>query len=164
MANRTPAIIEFLQTCPAIIDNPLFFNFGNMEDNAHQIITKSDDISLQRPYIDGSILKRYTVSIDSFKSVAYNPIIAEESEQGVTFYIDENSTEFAEVLELLDWINEQNELHNYPDFGTDCIIDEMKVLTNKPEVMGVNTSLNPPMVIYRITLQIDYLDNSKKII
>lgn len=163
MPTKTDAVISFLQTCPTILNNPLFFNFGNVEDNAHQIITKSDETSLQKPYIDGSVLKRYTVSIDSFKSIAYNPIIVEVINDTPTFTLDENSTEFAEVQALLDWINDQNDLNNYPDFGQDCIIDEMTVLTNKPEIVGVDTSLNPPMAVYRITIQIDYLDNSKKI-
>ena len=38
----------------------------------------------------------------------------------------------------------------------------MKVLTTKPELVGVDTSLNPPMAVYRLSIQIDYIDNTDK--
>ena len=148
-------MIDFLKTCPTIQNSALFFNFGSIKDNAHQAIIKADDTSLQKPYIDGSVLKRYTFSVDSFKSVAYNPVVQGRS--------DENLEDFAEVQKILDWVNEQDELRNYPDFGPKCLIDGMKTLTAKPEVLGVDTSLNPPMAVYRISIQIDYVDGTKAI-
>lgn len=153
--DKNQLLVEFLQTCPTIKDNPLFFNFGNVEDNAHQLTINSDDVALQKPYIDGSVLKRYTCSIDSFKSVACIPIL----EVGA----DENIEDFAEVQSLLDWINEQGETFNFPNFGENIAIEEMKVLSTRPVLIGVESSLNPPMAIYRITIQIDYIDNTKRL-
>ena len=154
--DKSQAVLTFLQTCEYISSDPLFFNFGNVEDNAHQVIVSSDDIALHAPFIDGSVEKRFTFSIDSFKSVAYNPVVSTQLAN------DENLEEFQSVQQILDWITAQDNLHNYPDFGNDCIIDEMKVLTTKPELVGVDTSLNPPMAVYRISIQIDYLDNTEK--
>ena len=153
--DKNQSMIEFLQTCPIIKNNPLFFNFGTVEDNAHQANTKSDDVSLHRPYVDGSVAKRYTFSIDSFKTVAHNPVV-----QG---YSDENITELEEVQKVLDWINDQDDLQIFPDFGSDCFVEKMTTLTTRPELVGVDTSSNPPMAIYRISIQIDYIDNSKKL-
>jgi hypothetical protein len=153
--DKNQSMIEFLQTCPTIKGNPLFFNFGTVEDNAHQANTKSDDVSLHRPYVDGSVAKRYTFSIDSFKTVAHNPVV-----QG---YSDENITELEEVQKVLDWINTQDDLQIFPDFGSDCFVEKMTTLTTRPELVGVDTSSNPPMAIYRISIQIDYIDNSKKL-
>ncbi len=153
--DKTQAMINFIQTCPYIKDDTLFFNFGNVEDGAHQIIVNSDDVSLQKPYIDGSVLKRYSFSIDSFKTSAYNPII-----EG---YSDENLEDFTAIQNLLDWIVEQNDLQNFPDFGEDCFIDEMLPLTNKPNLIVADTTVNPPVAIYRITIRIIYLDTSKKL-
>lgn len=155
MMDKNQLMVEFLQTCPTIKDNPLFFNFGNVEDNAHQLTINSDDVALQKPYIDGSILKRYTCSIDSFKSVACIPILV-----GGT---DENIEDFAEVQGLLDWINEQGESFNFPNFGENISIEEMKTLSAKPQLIGVESSLNPPIAIYRIFIQIDYIDNTKRL-
>ena len=115
--DKTQAMIAFLQTCPIIQNDPLFFNFGSIKDNAHQAIVRADDVSLQKPYIDGSVEKRYTFSVDSFKSVAYNPVV-----QG---YSDENLDDFKEVQQILDWVNNQDDLRNYPDFGAACFIDSM---------------------------------------
>ena len=153
--DKNQLMVEFLQTCPTIKNNPLFFNFGNVEDNAHQLTINSDDVALQRPYIDDSVLKRYTCSIDSFKSVACIPII-----QGGT---DENVEDFAEVQSLLDWINKQGEDFNFPDFGEHIEVEEMKTLSAKPVLLGVESSLNPPMAIYRIVIQLDYIDNTNRL-
>lgn len=152
--NKNQAMLTFLQTCPSIRDNPLFLNFGKVENNAHQVNMRSDDVSLHRPYIDGTELKRYTFHLDTFKSVAYNPVV-----QGLP---DENMEDFEEVQALLDWINEQGELKNYPAF-TDCIIDKMRSLSTKPELVGVDTTMSPPTAVYRISIQIDYLDTSKQL-
>ena len=153
MNDKNEAMLNFIKTCPYIQDNSLFFNFGNVEDGAHQMITKSDDIRLQKPYIDGSVLKQYTFSLDSFKSIAYNPIVDEMD--------DENFDDFKSAQDLLNWIEEQNDAQNYPDFGDGCIIDEMRPVTEKPDLLLVETAMNPPTAIYRITIKIIYLDISK---
>lgn len=152
--DKSQAIINFLQTCPTIQANPLFFNFGDVQDNAHQTITRSDDIALHQPYVDGSVLKRFTFVVDSFKSVAYNPVVP-----GLN---DENLEDFQDVQAILDWINMQDTLRNYPEFDTECIIEKMETLTTKPDLVGVDTSLNPPMAVYRISIQIDYIDTTKR--
>ena len=150
--DKSQAVVDFLQTNTTIHNNPLFFNFGKVEDNAHQTIIKSDDVMLQRPYIDGSVLKRFTFSLDSFKSVNYNAI--------VTGLLDENLDEFKEVQTTLDWVNEQDKIRNYPNFGETCFIEKMKALSSKPELVGVDATMNPPIAIYRISIQIDYIDKS----
>lgn len=153
--DKNQAVITFLQSCPIIQNNPLFFNFGNVEDNAHQINVSFDDTTLHSPYIDGSVLKRYTIYIDSFKSITANPV--------VSGYSAENVDDMYTVQQLLDWVVEQADLRNYPNFGDECIIDDMKPLTSKPNLIGVDDSLNPPIAVYRITIQIDYIDNSKRL-
>lgn len=153
--DKNQLMVEFLQTCPIIKDSPLFFNFGKVEDNAHQITIYSDDVALQKPYIDGSVLKRYTYSIDSFKSVACIPVLEVNT--------DENIEDLIEVQGLLDWINEQGEIFNFPNFGESISIEEMKTLSSKPELVGVESNLNPPVAIYRIVIQIDYIDNTKRL-
>lgn len=148
-------MIDFLLQCPSIRDNPLFFNFGNIEDDANQAITSSEDVALRRPFVDGSISKRFTFSIDSFKSVAYNPII-----QG---YSDENIEGFNEVQDFIDWINEQGDVGNFPNFGENYLIEKMETVSETPTLLSVETSLDPVMAIYRVTIAVDYIDFSKRI-
>lgn len=153
--DKSQAVLAFLQTCPLISADPLFFNFGNIEDNAHQAIIRSDDIALQKPYVDGSVLKRFTFSIDNFKSVAYNPV--------VNNLPDENLDGFKEVQAILDWINSQDKLHNYPIFDSVYFIEKMETLTTKPDLVGVDTEVTPAIAIYRISIQIDYIDNTDRL-
>lgn len=157
--DKNQAIVDFLKSCPLMTDSPLFFNFGDVRDGANQATIRSDDISLHRPYINGSVLRRYTFTIDCFKSVAYNPII--EGEPGETI-VNENVDEMSQVQDILDWINQQGNDSNFPIFGNDCVIEKMETLTTKPDLVGVDTTLNPPMAVYRISIQIDYIDNTKK--
>ena len=157
MADKNQAVIEFLQNCPPIKDNPMFFNFINAKDNNKQIVTMANDKALNRPYIDGSVSKRYTFTIMDYKSVSYNAIAK------LVGYPDENVEEFLQVQEIIDWITEQNELKNYPDFGADCMIEEMIALTENPSLNGVDTSVQPALAKYSVSIQIDYIDFSKQL-
>ena len=148
-------MIEFLRNCPVIDKNPLYFNFGNIEDNSYQVITDSNDTSLSQPYIDGSILKRYTFYIDCFKTIAYNKVI-----KG---YQDENLYDISEVQAILDWVNEQDRNKIYPDFGEDCLIDSMQSTTESPDLHSVEDTTTSPIAVYRISIQIDYIDNTEKL-
>lgn len=156
---KDEAMVAFLKTCPTIQENPLFFNFGDINDNAHQVNTKSDEKSLQKPDVVGNVLKRYTFMVDTFKSVAYNAIV----DTGTAPTADENMSEFQEVQDISDWVNEQGDLRNFPLFEPEYKIDSMKTLTERPEVMGVYTTKTSPMAVYRITIQIDFIDTTKNI-
>lgn len=163
MADKNQAIIDFLQDCPTIASNPLFFNFLNAKDNSKQIITQANDTALNTPYIDGSVLKRYAFTLIDFRSVTYEPI-PKNLIPGTTTqeeYISENVEELIDVQGIIDWVNEQADSRIYPDFGEDCIIEDMRVTSNNPNLNGVDTSVTPALAKYSMTIQIDYLDNSK---
>lgn len=155
MIDKTTAIIEFLRECPTIKANPVFFNFGEIEDGTYQANIQSDEVLLNLHFIDGSVLKRYTLFLDSFKSVSYIPVVNGKS--------DENLEGFSEVQEVIDWINDKSNKQEFPDFGDDFVIEDMKTLTDRPALVGVNTQQNPPMAVYRISIQIDYVDLTKRI-
>lgn len=155
--DKNQAIIDFLLTCPAIIADPLFFNFLNAKDNNQQIITQSNDKSLQQTFIDGSVLKRYTFTLIFFKSVLYQAIPKVEG------LVNENVEELGQVQAIIDWVTEQNDSQTYPDFGEDCEIDEIKALSENPGLNGVDTTVTPALAKYSVTIQVDYLDKSKAI-
>ena len=155
--DKNQAIIDFLLTCPAIIADPLFFNFLNAKDNNQQIITQSNDKSLQQTFIDGSVLKQYTFTLIFFKSVLYQAIPKVEG------LVNENVEELGQVQAIIDWVTEQNDSQNYPDFGEDCEIDEIKALSENPGLNGVDTTVTPALAKYSVTIQVDYLDKSKAI-
>lgn len=157
MVDKNESIITYLLGCPVIADNPLFFNFINAKDNNNQIITSGNDTALQVKYIDGSVLKEYIFTIVLFKSVSQNAVVKAEG------YPDENVTDLADVQSLIDWINEQDSIYNYPNFGEDCRVDSIETLTSTPVLEDVDTSIQPALGRYSIAIRIPYLDKSNVI-
>ena len=155
MNDKNQAIIDYLITCPQIYENPLFFNFINAKDMNQQIVTLNNEKSLQTPYVDGSVLKRYSFTIIAFRSISTNAIVKQDG------YTDENVEEMLDVQGIIDWIDEQNENRNYPNFGENTEIDSIKATTDNPNLRNVDTSVNPYLAQYAITIQVDYIDNSK---
>lgn len=157
MANtsKEQAVIDFLLTCDEIKNSPLFFNFINAKDNNKQLITLANDKATNQSYVDGSVSKRYTFTIIDFRSVAYNALVTQAG------YQNENVGEYLDVQSIIDWIQEQEESRNYPDFGESCVIDSMRVLTDNPNLNGVDTHAKPALAKYSLSIQIDYTDISK---
>ena len=54
----------------------------------------------------------------------------------------------------------ESENKNYPDFGEDCIIEDMAAVTDNPNLNGIDTSVKPALAKYSVSVQIRYLDNS----
>lgn len=155
--DKNKAIIDYLITCPKINSNPLFFNFINAKNDNKQIITLSNDVAIQKPYIDGTVLKQYSFTIVDYKSVAYHAIVKTAG------YSNENVDEMLEVQDIIDWITEQNDIDNFPDFGSDCVVEEIKALTENPRLNGIDVSVSPALARYSVSIRVTYLDISKKL-
>lgn len=155
MVDKNKAVIDYLTQCEDIADSPLYFNLINAEDNSIQMITTAEDKSISRTYVDGSKRKRYTFNLITFKTISDKEL--------VVGYSNENVDELQDVQKLIDWISEQQDLHNYPDFGEECIIDSIDTTTDIPRYDGINVQMNPPLAMYTISIVIEYLDISKQI-
>ena len=155
--DKNQAVIDFLLQCPTIQSNPLFFNFLNAQDDNKQIIIQSNDVSTNRKFIDGTVLKRFTFTLVDFRSVSYEPL------PKISGYSSENVEELLDVQGVLDWVNEQAEQGNYPNFGSNCFIDDMHTTSDNPNLNGVDTQNTPALAKYSITIQVEYLDSSKMI-
>ena len=154
--DKNQAVIDFLVQCEPLRDHPLYFNFINAKDNNKQLITMSNDTYLNKPYIDGSVLRRYSCTLVDFKSLNNMPIVFQ-----LTDYDDENMEEMSEVQALIDWIHEQNDLRNFPNFGVDCVVQEMTTTADNPTLELINEE--EQLAMYSVTIQIDYIDNTKKL-
>lgn len=148
-------MIDYLNTCPAIRDNPLFFNFVNAKEDNKQLIPLANDKTLDTKFIDGSVMKRYTFTLIDFKAVVYQAVVKEPG------YSNENVEDMFDVQSIMDWINEQASTRNYPDFGQDCKIEDIRTITDNPNLNGVDTSTKPAQAKYSFSVQVDYLDTSK---
>ena len=152
--DKNKAVVDFLLTCDYIKDNPLFFNFGEAKSDNKQIVTIANDTRVNTPFIDGSVRKRYTFTILDYKSVAYKAIPRREGAS------DENMENAFEAQQVIDWITEQAELRNYPNFGDNCVIDKMEAVTDQPNMSGVDRAMTPALAKYSISIRIDYIDYS----
>ncbi len=157
MVNKNQAIIDFLIQCDEIKGSSLYFNFINAKDTNKQIITQSNDKSLNQTFIDGSVLKRYTFTVISFMSVAPNPIPKVEG------MMDENVRDLVDVQSVIDWVTQQNEERNFPDFGEECEIEEIQALSENPNLDGIDNSTSPPLAKYSLTIRVEYIDHTKAV-
>ena len=155
--DKNQAIIDYLLTCPEILHSPLYFNFTNAKPDNKQIVTLTTDRSIHREYVDGTVLKRFSFSIIDFRSMTPHPIVKESG------YPNENVEEMLDVQSIIDWVDTQNDLRNFPNFGEDCVIDSIHAVTDVPALNGVDNNISPPLAKYSITIQVIYLDISKMI-
>lgn len=157
MVDKNKAIVEYLMNCPSISNNPLFFNFINAKDNDKQLATVLNDKVMDKKFINGAVMKRFTFTIIDYKSIAYTAI------PHMSGFPSENIDDMMDSQSIIDWVTEQEELHNYPDFGEDCEIEDMRALSDNPNLNGVNTQVSPTLAKYSVTIQINYIDNSKAV-
>lgn len=157
MVDKNQAIIDFLLQCPQLRSNPLFFNFTEAKDNNKQLLPLANDKLMNRTFIDGSVMKRYTFTLIDYRSIAFQAIVNQ------TGYSNENVEELFDIQGIIDWITLQAKNKNYPDFGNSCEIEDMIVLTDNPNLNGVDTSTKPSLAKYSFSIRIDYLDTSGRI-
>ena len=155
--DKNKAIVDYLFNCPVIAANPLYFNFSQAEDNNKQIVTIANDKAVERPYVDGSVLRRYTFTIIDYRSIIYQALVPTGN------FPNENIAELLDVQSIIDWIGQQNELQVFPNFGSKCKIDEIIALTDSPRLNGVDKTVEPKLAKYSISIQVTYLDMSKVI-
>lgn len=152
--DKNQAVIDFLLKCPQIKGNPLFFNFAEVKDNNKQIVTIANDKSVNKGFVDGSVLRRYTFTIIDYRSVAYQSIVT------VAKLSNENVDEMFDVQKIINWVTEQAEKNFFPDFGEKCPVESMWAVTDTPNLNGVDTSVKPALAKYSVSVQIEYLDKT----
>lgn len=152
--DKNQATLNFIAGYPGIVSSPIFVNFINAKDDDVQFITSDNDVSLNRTFVDGSVMKRYTFSLVISKSITQLAIAKD-------LMVNENIDDMADLQKFMDWINEQGENQNYPNFGADCVIDEMHTTSENPSLDGIDTEVAPALAMYSIEIRIDYIDYSK---
>lgn len=154
--DKTKAILDFITTYSGIEQSPIFVNFISAKDNDVQVVTDDNEKYLNRPFVDGSVMKQYTFSIIVTRTITSMAIAKDE-------IIGENIDDLADIQAFMDWVNEQGENHIYPDFGEQCVIEEMHTTAENPSIDGINTEVSPALALYSMEIRIDYIDYSKVI-
>ena len=154
--DKNKAILDFIATYSGIATSPIFVNFINAKDNDVQFLTDSNDVSSNRPYVDGSVMKQYTFSLVITRSITENAVAKD-------IMLNENIDDLADIQNFMDWVNEQGENHIYPDFGEQCVIEEMHTTAENPSLDGIDDKVSPALALYSMEIRIDYIDYSKVI-
>ena len=155
--DKNQAMIDYLLTCDAFKNGRLYFNFVNAKDKVTQFLTLEEDKANETPYIDGSIAKQYSLTVMLYLAVSSNPIVKAPN------YDNENIVDMAEVQDLMDWINEQNDIKHFPDFGSGNHVEEISTTASSPRLAGIDATITPPLGKYSFTIQVKYIDKSKRI-
>lgn len=156
-------MLDYLIQCSDIRNSPLYFNLVNAKNNTIQILTIAEDKALNRPYIDGSVLKKITFNLIAFKSISDLAIVKSFGTVGSNEFSNENIDDVADVQKLIDWIVDQERSHNYPDFGSTCEVQSIDTTTDQPNFSGVDNSVTPPLAMYNIQIVVEYIDTSNVI-
>jgi len=119
VVDKETALYEWAKTNPYLTDRLLFdFLEGN---NGNCSISPIPDAASIKTYVDGSKIVGYTF--------AFNVIFAvSESMDGA------NIENMLTVRKWQHWINEQERLKNYPDFGDRAQVFKLENLGNMPSM------------------------------
>ena len=153
--DKNQATIDFLLQCEELRNNPMFFNFITAKEDNKQFVTVANDKSLNKSYIDGSVLRQYTFTIIDYKSVSMNALVT------IPGYTNENVEDVLDVQNIIDWITEQADAKNFPNFGEGYIIQSMEALTDNPNLNGIDSSTSPALAKYSFSIRIQYLDETQ---
>ena len=69
MDDKNKAVIDYLLTCEPIYNTPIYFNLANIKNGVTQLLKLPDDRNIEKPYIDGSVLRRYSLTIISYLTI-----------------------------------------------------------------------------------------------
>lgn len=137
MNNKHEAVWAWLQTCPHITD--LFFNAGRADGGCTQLIPAE---SIKEEYIDGTSVRSYECTLVRFMEISFEP----NDENNIGDVIDFDR--------LGEWVEEQNETRNFPQFPGKESVQEINV---SPSQAGYMVMLEAGIAKYQLQFQIDYV-------
>ena len=133
----------FVSKVKELAGSMLNFNFSPESPNSISLLTNYSD-KVRKKYITGDALKEYGFSII---------IVKEYSSESDDLNLE--AMNFAQTF--MEWLEDQNEKKEYPDFGENCTIEKMENLQNMPNLSGVNYEAG--LARYMIQVRIIYTEN-----
>lgn len=138
MLDKNKALSDYIATYPQLY-GWLFFN--TIQSSVGETSLMTDSINVLDNYIDNTKRKEYLFAIMMMKPY----------DTGTS---DNNIDVLAETQNFIKWIDEQDELKNYPDW-VNCLIKEISVLSEMP-ILSVDQDTN--VAQYMIQLRIEYVE------
>ena len=107
-----------------LVKENIHFNFSPDSNDSVALITNYSD-KVVKKFITGDVQKQYGFTILITK--AYS---SDDDDLNL------EAMNFAQAF--MDWIDEQNEKKEFPDFGERCTVEKMENLQNMPNLSGVS--------------------------
>lgn len=123
----------------------LHFNFSPDSPDSFALVTNYAEQVVKR-FINGNARKAYGFSILVTKNYS-------------TSGDDLNLECMNFVQGFMDWIEEQNQGKEYPDFGSNCEVEKIEVLQNMPNLAGINAEEGTAR--YMVQCRILYIEHDK---
>ena len=136
---KAKGLEDYIKLYPQLYDW-LYFNVINETPGDMSLLT--DNINVLKRYIDGTAEKEYIFSIAMLASY----------DSGTS---DININALQEADNFIKWIKEQNNKTIYPDFGIDCDVYSVEVLTEVPQ-LTINSENN--IARYMITAKVNFAE------
>lgn len=137
--NIYESLTKWLTNNYSDINDWLYFNAEKHEDGNTSLMSSDSNTTVEE-YIDGSKLITLPFIVSMVKSYDF-----EQS--------DTNLTSMSEAQSFIDWMRQQESIGNYPDLGSNCIVEEISVL-DTPTVW-VNSADN--LAKYQVNCTIKYI-------
>ncbi len=125
-----------------IVQKTISFNFTSDRPDTISFLTSYSD-KVRKNYIRVGAEKEYGFQIEITKS------FSEDSDD-----LNLEAMNFAQAL--MDWIDEQNGLKNYPDFGSGCQVKKIECLQNMPNLADIN--LEAGTAFYVVQCRVIYFE------
>ncbi|MDR1001863.1 MAG: hypothetical protein LBL82_01140 [Oscillospiraceae bacterium] len=120
MINKHLALLDWLNTCP-LLTSPMLMDSLETDQESIAVIPTQCEEYITR-YIRGSGYKRYQFEIHAILAVSSND--------------DEVNTNNTYLLDTWrNWLEEQDKIHNYPDFGEECSGYSIENLSSTPNIV-----------------------------
>ena len=129
----TTPFLKWLLTCPDVEKNKIFLNAVTADKEAKAIVTQQIATREDVRYIDGSVLHTVRFTLFDYKSIAFNQLVKSKLEG------NENLEVLLETGGLNDWIENQNEKMNFPDYGEGFEVQEIRPDYLTPSTPSIDT-------------------------
>lgn len=124
MENKNTAMLEYLRQYPGL-QSFLFFN-SMVDQIGNTAVQTVSGETWEKKYVRGHGIKQWDFAV----------VKIAQADTGTS---DINADETQAVQDFMDWIDEQNEIGNFPDFSPGKVLS-IQNLQNMPNFAGINNN------------------------
>ena len=156
-SSRYEEMLRFLKQCPAM-QGVINFQAADAHGNTIQVLTEAADIQNERRFIDGSVEKRFDFTVAFYKPVTHSGYVLDRGSANL------NLEGLLDIQALIDWLEEQNDKRNFPNFGEKKRVESVRSLNTEPALAWIDGEhYSPPLAKYTVTVRVEYMDFTRAI-